>query len=108
VTLLDDISREAEGLAIWATHGVLDGITTAAAAISTPTAAEANPLMRALLRAGVGWAVGTMLLVVGLISVAWPRLARWADLPRWFAPTLAAVGLLVALLNVLVVVGGVA
>jgi hypothetical protein len=97
--------REIEAAALFGTHGLLDGLTTAAAAVSVPTAAEANPLMRAMLAEGIGFAVGAMLLVVGMVAAAWPRLAELADFPRWFAPGLIAVGVLVALGNLAVVVG---
>ena len=96
-------AREIEAAGIFATHGVLDAVTTAIAAIHLSAHGEANPLMRALLREGVGFAVGCMLLVVGLLAASWPRLAARYDFPQWFAPILCTVGLAVALGNVVVV-----
>jgi len=97
-------SREIEAAGIFATHGVLDAATTALAALHASAYGEGNPLMRALLREGVGFAAGSMLFVVGLIAAAWPSLARRYDFPRWFAPLLCVVGLAVSIGNVWMVV----
>lgn len=104
VVLVSDLRHEIEGLGIFITHGVADGLTTAAATNSVGASSEANPLVRWLLFQGVGFAVGVMLLVVGLIAVAYPRVAALADVPRWFAPVLIGSGLLVAAGNIAVVV----
>lgn len=96
--------RELEAAAIFGSHGIADGVTTAWAAVVVGAAGEPNPLMAGLLEAGLGWAIGTMLLVVGLVAAAWPTLAERADLARWFPIALIAVGLLVALGNLVVVV----
>lgn len=101
-------SQERAGLGILATHGFADATTTAAAAAVVGPHAEGNPLIAALLAEGIGFAVGTMLLVVGLVAVAYPWVAAWAGLPRWFATALIVVGVLVALGNIAVVLGVVA
>ena len=97
-------TREIEAAGIFATHGVLDAVTTALAAVHISAHGEGNPLMRALLREGVGFAAGSMLFVVGLLAAAWPHVADRYDFPKWFAPLLCAVGLAVAAGNVWVVV----
>lgn len=98
------LRREIEGVGIFLTHGIADGVTSAIAARSVGISAEVNPLVRWLLLQGVGFAVGVMLLIVGAMAVAYPRLAQWANIPRWFAPVLIGFGLLVAIGNVAVVV----
>lgn len=98
------IKREIEAAAIFLTHGVLDAATTAFAAVYVSTESEGNPLIRVLLQEGVGFAVGSMLLVVGLLAAAWPTLAERYDFPRWLAPLLVAVGFVVAAGNVWIVV----
>lgn len=96
-------ARETEAAGIFATHGLLDAATTTIAALHLSHSSEANPIIRVLLQEGVGFAVGSMLLVVGLLAAAWPRIASRYRFPRWFAPTLCAVGLIVAVGNLVVV-----
>lgn len=97
-------AREIEAAGIFATHGVLDAATTALAAVHLSAHAEGNPLMRALLQEGVGFAAGAMLFVVGLLAAAWPHVADRCDFPRAFALLLVVVGLAVSVGNVWVVV----
>lgn len=96
--------RELEAVAIFGSHGIADGATTALAALVIGTAAEANPLVRSLLEVGVGLAVGSMLLLAGLAALAWPTAAEAVGAPRWVAPAIAAVGLVVAIGNLAAVV----
>ena len=98
-------TRETEAAGIFVTHGLLDAGTTALAALHLSHGSEGNPAMRALLQEGVGFAVGSMLLVVGLLAAAWPRIASRYRFPRWFAPILCGIGLIVAIGNLVVVLG---
>lgn len=95
--------REVEGAGIFLTHGVVDGLTTAAAARTLGASGEANPVVHWLLTQGVGITVLVMVLVAGVVGVTYPRLADWADFPRWFAPLLIAVGVLAGVGNLLAV-----
>lgn len=97
--------REVEAGALFASHGVADGLTTVLAAREVGLGAEANPLMAALLAEGYGVALGVMLAVVGSVAVAWPHLASRYELPSWFAWVLVTLGVLVALGNVAVIAG---
>jgi len=94
--------EEQHGLAIFATHGLADTTTTLFATAAAGAGLEANPIIAQLLQQGWGFAAGTMLLVAGLVAVAYPSVARYAEFPGWFGPALAAVGLLVAITNVAV------
>lgn len=98
--------RELEAAALFGSHGLADASTTAVAALAIGSVGEFNPLMRTLLEAGVGWAVGSMLLVAGLVAVAWPSLADRADIPNWFPIALSVVGLVIAVGNLVAVVHG--
>lgn len=98
--------RELEAVAIFGTHGVADALTTALAASVLGVGSEANPLMRSLLQAGFGWAVGSMLMAVGVVAIAWPTAADAVGAPRWVAAVLVGVGLVVALGNLAAVVVG--
>ncbi len=95
--------HERDGLLILLGHGVADGATTALAYAALGASGEANPLIRMLLQEGVGFAIGAMLLVVGGVAIAYPKLAEFGRFPRWFGPMVAAVGFAVALLNLAVV-----
>jgi hypothetical protein len=95
--------RRRVALGLFLSHGVLDALTTAAAALTVGAHVEANPLLTALMRQHVAPALGLMVLVTGAVALAWPRLAQWAEFPRWFGPSLVAVGLLVSLGNLAVV-----
>ena len=97
------MSYERDGLGILLSHGVADGVTTLWAYRVVGAAGEANPIVRELLEIGVGFAFGSMLLVVGMVAAAYPLLARRYKFPRWFAAVLILVGFLVAAGNVLVV-----
>ncbi|MFW5968838.1 MAG: DUF5658 family protein [Persicimonas sp.] len=94
--------EEQQGLAIFATHGVADSASTIYGAATVGIGAEANPIMATLLQQGWGFAAGTMLLVTGLVAVVYPSLARAGDIPHWFGYGLAAVGLVIAVINVVV------
>lgn len=94
---------EVEAAGIFLTHGVLDGLTTAVAARAFGASGEANPVVHWLLGQGVGLAVLVMVLVAGVVGLAYPRLADWADFPRWFAPFLIAAGVLAGVGNLVVV-----
>lgn len=96
------LPEEEQGLALFATHGLADASSTIFAATAAGAGLEANPIMASLLQAGWGFAVGTMLLVTGLVAVAYPSIARLDAIPTWFGPALAVVGLLVAIINVAV------
>lgn len=102
--------REIEGVAIFATHGLADGVTTALATLVGGAHVEANPLLRVLLEQGVGFAVGAMVLVVGVGALVYPTAATIADpyLPDAVPWLIIAIGGLVALLNVLYITGVVA
>ena len=95
------ITRETEAAGIFATHGLLDAGTTALAALHFSHSSEGNPVMRALLQEGVG----LMLLVVGLIVAAWPRIVSRYQFSHWFALILCGIGLIVAIGNLVVVLG---
>ncbi len=93
---------EEQGLALFATHGLADASSTLFATAAVGTELEANPVMAALLQQGWGFAAGTMLLVTGLVAVAYPTVARLEAIPHWFGPTLAVIGVLVASINLAV------
>lgn len=95
--------RSLEAAAIFAGHGVADGLTTVLAALVVGTGGEANPVMRSLLEAGAGWAMGSMLLVTGLAAAVWPTAAEAVETPRWVGFAIAGVGIVVALGNLAVV-----
>lgn len=92
--------RELEGLAIFATHGLLDAATTAIAALAHGVAAEQNPLIRLALEEGVGYAIGIIIGIVGLVAIAYPSVARRYDFPLWFPLLLVVVGVGVAFGNI--------
>lgn len=100
------MSRTREAGAIFGTHGLADAATTALATATVGHRAEGNPIVRSLLEAGLGWAIGSMLLVSGLAAVAWPVAADAAGAPRWIGYAVAAVGAIVALGNLAVVAAG--
>lgn len=94
---------EVEGAGIFLTHGVVDGLTTAAAARALGASGEANPVVGWLIAQGIGVAVLVMVLVAGAVGLAYPLLAARADFPRWFAPLLIAVGALAGVGNLVAV-----
>ncbi len=94
---------EQQGLALFATHGVADAATTVLAAATLGPGAEGNPLVRAALEEGFGFAAGIMLAVVGGVAIAYPAVAEICDFPDWFGWVLVAVGVLVSLGNLGVV-----
>lgn len=94
--------EEEQGLALFASHGVADSASTIFATATVGVGSEANPLMRELLSAGWGYAAGTMLLVTGLVAVVYPSIASLDAVPSWFGWALAAVGLLIAIINLVV------
>jgi len=93
---------EFQGLAIFSTHGVADSASTLFATHALDASAEANPFIAQLLQQGWGWAAGTMLLVAGLVAIVYPSIADLDTIPKWFGTTLAAIGLLIAIVNVIV------
>jgi len=98
------ISRETEAAGIFATHGLLDGLTTVAAALTHGVSGELNPVLSFLLSIGPGWALGSMIFVTGCVAASWPTLATRYEIPRWFAPALCLVGLAVSVGNLAVIV----
>jgi len=96
-------TEEQQGLALFATHGVGDAATTVLAAANLGADAEANPLIRAALEHGFGFATGTMLLVVGGVALAYPTVAEIAEIPDWYGWAMVAVGVVVSLGNLGVV-----
>lgn len=94
---------EVEGAVIFLTHGVVDGLTTAAATWTLGASGEANPVVGWLLAQGVGVAVLVMVLVAGAVALAYPLLAARAEFPRWFGPLLIAVGALAGVGNLIAV-----
>lgn len=98
-------TEEKQGLALFATHGVADAATTVVAAHVLTISHEGNPLLVPLLAQGYGFAAAAMLLVVGAISLTYPTLAKAAEFPPWFGYGLSAVGLALAALNLVEVVG---
>lgn len=94
---------EVEGAGIFLTHGVVDGLTTAAAARTLGASGEANPVVQWLLAQGVGFAVLVMVLVAGAVGLAYPWLAAYAEFPRWFGPLLIAVGAVAGVGNLVAV-----
>ena len=92
------------GLAIFATHGLADATTTLLATTTiTSGAGEGNPIMAELLHTDAALATAVMLGVVAAVSILYPTLARIGEFPSWVGPTLATVGLLVAINNIAVV-----
>jgi len=96
-------TEEQQGLALFATHGVGDAATTVLAAANLGADAEANPLIRAVLDHGFGFAAGVMLLVVGGVALAYPTVAEVAEFLYWYGWAMVAVGVLVSLGNLGVV-----
>lgn len=95
--------REIEGAGIFLAHGVADGLTTALAASTLGASGEANPVVQWILVRGVGVTVLVMVLIAGIVGLAYPRLAAWGEFPGWFAPLLVAVGLSASVGNLVAV-----
>lgn len=95
--------RSLEAAAIFGSHGVADGVTTALAAVVVGSAGEGNPIVRSALEASVWGATALMLVGAGLAAIAWPTAADAVDAPEWVGATIAAVGIVVALGNLAVV-----
>ncbi|MWV63296.1 hypothetical protein GRS48_00410 [Halorubrum sp. JWXQ-INN 858] len=95
--------RAGETAAIFTTHGVLDAMTTVAAARAAGVDAEANPIVRELLTVGEGPAVLAMLVAVAACCIVWPTAADALDAPEWLGFAVALVGSLVAAVNIVVV-----
>ena len=96
-------TEEQQGIALFLSHGVADAGTTVLASATLGTSAEGNPIMRAALEQGLGFAAGAMLAVVGAIAVTYPTLAEIGKIPDWFGWALVAVGVVVSLGNLGVV-----
>lgn len=96
-------AEEQQGLALFLSHGVADAATTLLAAGQLGPSVEANPLIRAALEQGYGFAAGIMLLVVGAVAIAYPTVAEIAELPDWYGWGMVAVGVVVAIGNLGVV-----
>ena len=96
-------TEEQQGIALFLSHGVADAGTTVLASAALGPGAEGNPIMRAALEHGFGFAAGIMLAVVGAIAVTYPTLARVGGFPDWFGWGLVVVGLVVSLGNLWVV-----
>lgn len=93
------MSRRDEALALFATHGVADAVTTWAASSVVGSAGEANPLLRPLMSVSVPLALVVMLAAVGLASLLWYRYAERYRLPTWYAVGVSLVGVLVSVGN---------
>ena len=65
-----------EAVAIFATHGVADTLSTLAAHRSDTKIEEANPLIRQTLNSGELLTAAVILSVVAFASVLWPTAAR--------------------------------
>ena len=103
------ISRETEALGIFATHGVLDVVSTALAYEQMGASGETNPIVRSiLLDYGIVDASFSILLVVALVATIYPSVARIGRFPPWFAPLLIGVGLVSGAINLLVASGALA
>lgn len=89
---------------VWS-HGVLDAVTTLAAATVVGVGAESNPIIRSLLSQSPVIAVSAMLAGSGVAAALWSAGGR-LGLPAWslFGRALVTTGLLAAVLNVAVIV----
>jgi len=96
-------TEEQQGLALFLSHGIADAATTVLAAAELGPSVEANPLIRAALEHGFGFAAGIMLLVVGAVAVAYPTVAEIAEFPDWYGWAMVAVGVIVSIGNLGVV-----
>ncbi|ELZ44248.1 hypothetical protein C464_15485 [Halorubrum coriense DSM 10284] len=96
-------NRSGEVAAIFTSHGVLDAATTILAARAVGPSAEANPIIRELLAMGELSATVAMLSVVGLCCGAWPVAADALEAPEWVGLSIAAIGAMVAAVNLVVV-----
>lgn len=95
--------RSGEAAAIFTSHGVLDGLTTVAAARAVGPHAEANPIVRELLAMGDVATVVGMCACVAIAAAAWPTAADAVDAPGWIGLGVATIGAIVAALNLVVV-----
>ncbi|MFW6382840.1 MAG: hypothetical protein ACOCZD_02245 [Haloferacaceae archaeon] len=97
-------TRSGEAAAIFTSHGVLDGLTTVAAARAVGSGTEANPVVRELLAMGDVATVVGMCAFVAIAAAAWPTAANAVDAPEWIGFGVASIGAVVAALNLVVVV----
>lgn len=95
--------RRGEAAAIFASHGVLDAVTTVLAARTAGIDAEANPLVRELLATGELATVLGMCACVAVAALAWPVAADALETPGWVGLGIAAIGAVVAAVNLVVV-----
>ena len=96
-------NRRGETAAIFTSPGVLDAATTILAARVAGLDAEANPIIRELLAVGELPTAVVMLVAVAACCLAWPSAADALDAPEWFGLGVAAVGAVVAAVNLVVV-----
>lgn len=96
--------RSGEAAAIFTSHGVLDAVTTVAAARVVGPNAEANPVVRELLAMGELATVVGICACVAVAAAAWPTAADAVDTPPWVGFGFAALGAIVAAVNLVVVV----
>jgi len=95
--------RAGEAAAIFTSHGVLDATTTVLAARAAGLDAEANPVVRELLAAGELATVVGMCACVAVAALAWPVAADALETPEWVGLGIAAIGAVVAAVNLVVV-----
>ena len=95
--------RAGEAAAIFTSHGVLDATTTVLAARAAGLDAEANPVVRELLAAGELATVIGMCACVAVAALAWLVAADALETPEWVGLGIAAIGAVVAAVNLVVV-----
>lgn len=95
--------RSGEAAAIFTSHGVLDAVTTVLAARTVGPNTEANPIIRELLAMGEFATVVGICACVAVAAVAWPTAADAVDAPVWVGLGIAAIGAVVAAVNIVVV-----
>lgn len=96
-------NRLRESIAIFASHGPADAITTIAASRAVGIHAEANPIVGELLAVGEIAAVVGMCACVAVAAVVWPTAADAIDAPPWLAGVITTIGLMVAAGNLAVI-----
>jgi len=99
--IVEDYDHQ-QGAAIFATHGVADAATTVYATNQLGAGVEANPIMAQLLHIDPALAAITMLAITAAVAIAYPRVAQINGVHRHFGTAVAAVGALVAIINVIV------
>jgi hypothetical protein len=95
--------RRGEAAAIFTSHGALDAVTTVLAARTVGVGVEANPVVRELLAAGELATVLGMCACVAVAAAAWPVAADALETPEWVGLGIAAIGAVVAAVNLVVV-----